>query len=103
MSFAALPDGEAGMTRAGALAEVDRCWHPTTEWAFGCGAVFDESLTEEYDWGWVFYLVPTDLEACKMKLYPKDRYAVNRWSGKSYPVGTLGIEHAMLQLGIPIR
>lgn len=72
---------------------LDR-WLPITELSFGCPAEIDESLTAEFEWGWVFYLVPLDPDACQ-QVYKRDRYAFDRTTGISVPVGTKGLDQAL--------
>jgi hypothetical protein len=72
-------------------------WLLATERIFGCPAEIDESLTEEFEWGWVFYLVPPDPDACK-QVYKRARFACDRTNGISVPVGTKGLEQAVHQL-----
>ena len=85
------------MDREEAQRRVSTIWLPGAEIYFGCPAELDESLTEEYAWGWVFYLVPSTPEACKLD-YKRCRIAYHRTTGRSIPVGTKGIEAALYHI-----
>ena len=68
-------------------------WASTAERGLGCAVTLDESLTENFEWGWVFCFVPVDPTSCTFQ-YKRRRYAVHR-SKLSTPVGTKGVEEAL--------
>ncbi len=56
-------------------------------------------MTEEYEWGWVVFLGPVRREELRRQ-YPYDRFACEQRTGQSVPVGTKGLEQALLLLNI---
>jgi hypothetical protein len=80
-----------------AIAVVMRQWGHSAERRLGGKVCADESLTEEFHRGWVVHLVPTDI-AAKSTTTKLARYAVDRLSGQSTPVGTKGIQEAVRDL-----
>jgi len=82
------------MTLAAAQDAVRKCWGQIASHAFGGPAELDPSLTEEYDWGWVFCFVPQPPGPHKA-VYPQRQYAYDRETEISVPVGTKGIEGAL--------
>lgn len=71
-----------------------RIWTPPVARNFGCGVKIDDSLTQEFDWGWVFYLVPQNPEECR-KEHQRAAIAFHGASGNSIPVGTKGLPSAL--------
>lgn len=77
------------------IREVESCWLLTTQAFLGCPAVIDLAATEEHEWGWLIYVVPVNEALCTRE-YKKNCFAVERETGISTPVGTKGIEEALL-------
>ena len=75
-------------------------WQSVSERSFKCPMRVDDDLTVEYDWGWSFTLVPVDPEKCDFSKnrFGKHRFAIDRETGISYPVGTKGIVEARAYL-----
>lgn len=87
------------MTREDAESRVWSMWRHAADHGLGCQTQVDPGRTEEYEWGWVVYLSPVRLAECR-RLYPYSRFAIERQAGRSYPVGTKGLEHALVLLGL---
>jgi hypothetical protein len=64
-----------------------------------CEVRVEPVMTEEYGWGFVICLVPVVWGDCR-KPCKVDRYAITR-AGKTYPVGSKGLGHALNRLGVP--
>lgn len=75
--------------------EVEILWLPTAQAFLGCPAMIDLAATEEHEWGWLIYVVPVN-EALCTRAYKKNCFAVERETGISTPVGTKGIEEALI-------
>lgn len=76
---------------------VRHIWLSIVEEAFHCPARVDESLTQEFEWGWVIFLVPTDPAECRSRQM-KYRFAYDRTAEVSIPVGTKGLSFAVREL-----
>jgi hypothetical protein len=87
------------MTREEAEQLVWADWGDIAQEDMGCELRIEPTLTEEYEWGWVIYLAAVRPEECRHQ-YPYDRYACERREGKSIPVGTKGLEDALVCLGL---
>lgn len=89
------------MTRRDAERLVEREWGEVAASPHGldCAVRVEPSMTEEHGWGWVVYLVPVRWDDCRTPC-KVDRYAVSR-SGRTYPVGSKGLGHALNRLGVP--
>ena len=85
------------MNRREAINMIIAEWLPVTEKAFKCPVRLDDSLTEEYDWGWVFHIVASD-KPLHSDSRLRDRYAIDRITGYSCPIGTKGIEQAIIYI-----
>ncbi|WP_439623419.1 hypothetical protein [Gemmata sp.] len=90
------------MTGEDAERLVEREWGDVAASPFGlgCAVRVEPSMTEEHGWGWVVCLVPVRWEECRQPC-KVDRYAATR-AGKTYPVGTKGLGHALSRLGVPL-
>lgn len=91
------------MTRAEAERLVGDEWQEVSESPFGlgCAVRVEPSMTEEFGWGFVVCLVPARWDECRRPC-KVDRYAITR-AGKTYPVGTKGLGHALNRLGVPLN
>jgi hypothetical protein len=87
------------MTREDAESRVWSMWRHASDLGLGCETRVDPARTEEYEWGWVVFLSPVRPMVCR-RLYPYDRYAIERRAGDSFPVGTKGLEYTLVQLGV---
>lgn len=85
------------MTVQDAVEEVIRKWHSISEQALKCRMRIDDALTEEYDWGWMFTLVPVD-PVPSSQPSARDRYAIDNVTGISTPVGFKGVPEAVRYL-----
>jgi hypothetical protein len=83
--------------RSEARQRLQALWTPAVETNMGCEMYIDDALTEEHSWGWVFYFVPRQPEQCQ-RPYKRRAFAFHRVSGDSIPVGTKGLEGALLHL-----
>jgi hypothetical protein len=91
--------GAGVMTRQDAERKVWDEWRSASERDMGCAMQPAPELTEEHEWGWVVFLAPVRLDECR-QLYPYARFACERRGGRSLPVGTKGLEQALLLLGV---
>ena len=75
-------------------------WQSIADGAFKCPMRVEDDLTVEYDWGWSFTLVPVDPARCDFSKhrYGKARFAIDRETGHSYPIGSKGIAEARAYL-----
>ena len=69
-------------------------WRLAIETDLRCEVTLDDSRTQVYEWGWVFYFVASDPERCP-KVRKQSAFAVERETGRSYPVGTKGLMTAL--------
>ena len=83
------------MTREEAQKQILSEWLPIVEKHFQCTARLDESLTDVYEWGWVFHIIAGSPKTVKEKAYHTRQYAIDRVTGYSIPVGTKGIMDAI--------
>jgi hypothetical protein len=65
----------------------------------GCEMQVEPALTEEYEWGWLVFLRAVRPEECRLE-YPYRRYAIGGREGWSVPVGTKGLNEALLYLRV---
>ncbi len=72
---------------------VESLWRRSAELMNGCSMEVDDSRTEEFEWGWRFYMVPVDRSDVRQNMY-----ACDRTSGCSVPVGAKGIAYAVMRL-----
>jgi hypothetical protein len=86
------------VTREDAETQVWEYWREASEHNTGCAMRVDSALTEEYEWGWVVVFSPVRPEE-RRQPYLHDRTAIDR-AGRSYPLGTKGLAHALLRLGL---
>jgi hypothetical protein len=86
------------MTITEAKRRLQDLWKYTVERIMSCEMHVDDSLTEEYPWGWVFYFVPKCPDQCPHP-YKRRAYAYDLETGDSIPVGTKGLEQALRHLG----
>jgi hypothetical protein len=82
------------MTMEEAREVITRNWWASAEKFLQCPVRIDDSLTEEYDWGWSFDCVPIDPARCPHD-YKRCRYAVDRVTGIGTPIGTKGLPEAV--------
>lgn len=87
------------MTQAEAENRVWEFWGHTAQHNMGCTMQVEPTLTEEYEWGFVVFLAPVRREDCHHS-YPYRRYAIERYEGHSSPVGTKGLEEALVYLKV---
>ena len=88
-----------GMTQEQAEERVWIEWGPISESQMGCTMRVDPTRTETYEWGWVVTLVPVRREDCRRHSI-FDCYAIAPAAGRSYPVGSKGLDHTLRQLGV---
>jgi hypothetical protein len=80
-----------------AKAKVLALWGHSAESRLGGPVHVNDSLTEEYSWGWVLHLTLTDPAAVPLD-NKRALYAVARETGDSTPVGTKGLREAIEDL-----
>jgi hypothetical protein len=75
-----------------------------SEFGLGCAVRIDTSRTEEHEWGWVVTFVPVRREECRRHSILRC-YAIASETGRSYPVGSKGLDHTLRQMGVlpPIK
>jgi hypothetical protein len=84
------------MNRTKARERVREIWLRPTERSLDCAAEIDDSLTEEYDWGWVFNFVPLSSDASP-RPWPRG-VAIDRGTGHTAPVGPKGVAEAVYRI-----
>jgi hypothetical protein len=83
--------------------EANRCvenyWKDSVQRRMGCPVFMDNSLTEQYSWGWIFYFVASEPEKCQTQFH-KEGYACDRETGISLPVATKGLEFTLSEISV---
>lgn len=88
-----------GMTQEQAEERVWLEWGQISESQMGCAMRVDATRTETYEWGWVVTFVPVRREDCPRHCI-LDCYTISPAAGRSYPVGSKGLDHTLRQLGV---